>query len=142
MKQEDENNIVEKEIKTLIDVLQLFKRQMRTRARQLGNEECADRYDDIMDTLAMPLFYTWESFNMGKLEEIMYDWELYLPYQNFKTNIKSYLEELIDGLKENENLPDDQNIFAGMERDGKVTKALLVIYQNLLLAIRSSTEEQ
>ena len=138
MRNEGENNIVGKQIKTLVDVLQLFKRQMRERAIRSGNEEYADRYDRIMDAFAMPLYFAWELFNLGQLEEIMYDWELYLPYQHFKNNIQNTLEKLIDGLKENEKLPETQNIFAGMEKDGKVTKALLVIYENLLAGIKSA----
>ena len=64
----------------------------------------------------------------------MDDWELYLPYQTFKSNIKENLETLIEGLQENSG---SNNIFAGMEKDGKVTQGLLTIYKNLLLAVNA-----
>lgn len=131
---ENKDQSVGKVIKTLIDVLHLFKKEMRKRATINGQESYADRYDNIMDTLAMPLYFAWEKYKIGNLDDIMDDWELYLPYQSFKSNIKENLENLIEGLQEmNEN----DNIFADMEKDGKVTQGLLTIYKNLLLGINT-----
>lgn len=131
---ENEDQTVGKVIKTLVEALHLFKKQMRTRAIQDGRVEYADRFDQIMDTLSMPLFYAWENYDIGKLDEIMDDWELYLPYQTFKSNLKENLETLIEGLQENSG---SNNIFAGMEKDGKVTQGLSTIYKNLLLAVNA-----
>ena len=131
---ENKDQSVGKVIKTLVDVLQLFKREMRKRAKLNAQEDYADRYDQIMDTLTLPLYFAWEKYGIGKLDEIMDDWELYLPYQNFKSNIKENLVGLIEGLQE---MDENNNIFADMEKDGKVTQGLLTLYKNLLQGINA-----
>lgn len=71
-----------------------------------------------------PLLYVWQKYHFGRDEEVWQEDENMVPYDTFVSQIDKHLPELLSVLR-------TDSPFARIEREGKITKGLILVFSDL-----------
>ena len=108
---------------------------LKATKRDAANVSCATEliratgYVNIIDMLLLPLYYAWELFGFGKLEDVCFETYLSRTYKLFCQSKSSYIQEMVSLLRR-------ASVKGGLAQNCKqMVDSLIAIYTSIIMKL-------
>ncbi|MFR9502043.1 MAG: hypothetical protein SNJ28_05915 [Rikenellaceae bacterium] len=130
-KEVDNQGVSKEQIKSMIDVISHIQENFTRIGEQNGDALQSFQLNKLLDQFKLPLLFAWQRYKYGWHSDFWEEGESMIEYMLFEADVENSISKLQEILY-------SASPFKMIERDGLITKGLLIIYSQILSDLRNN----